>query len=290
MKISIYITSYNQRHYLKEAIDSVLSQSLKPYEIIIVDDCSSDGSQELIRQYASNHQLIKPIFHTKNRGIADVRKSALNQVTGEFVTYLDGDDIYLPHKLEIESTLIQKSKCDFSFSNNMYVSSQDLNDVKWIWASDNLDILDQKHFFLKTLMREFPRCSLFRMELIRYSLLKKIGFHDENLNLYEDYDLRIRLSKTSIPSYSLEPTAKIRISDHGLSRSPKEKHRESFHYIFSKYREDIDQLDRTEQYKVKLRLNKLLLDLGEEKSNLPFETPVKKAKATQKIKEILKRF
>ena len=95
MKISVYISSYNQKEYLQVAIESVLNQTFLPYEIIIVDDCSSDGSQELIKEYSKKYSFIRYVFHKENKGIAQVRITALSKVTGDFVTYLDGDDLYL---------------------------------------------------------------------------------------------------------------------------------------------------------------------------------------------------
>ena len=150
MRISVYITSYNQKAFLKEAIDSVLNQTLQPYEIIIVDDCSTDGSQELILSYADKYVYVKPIFHKKNLGVAKVRITALSNIKGDYVTYVDGDDVFLPNKLEIEANLIKSGEFNVAFSNNMYVDSNDLNDVKWIWADNVINL--KTNLFIKTLI------------------------------------------------------------------------------------------------------------------------------------------
>ena len=64
MKISVYITSYNKIQYIEQSINSVLSQTLKPFEIVIIDDASQDGSQDLIKSFASKYSnLIFPIFN-----------------------------------------------------------------------------------------------------------------------------------------------------------------------------------------------------------------------------------
>lgn len=257
MKISVYITSYNQKALLKEAIESVLAQTLQPYEIIIVDDCSLDGSQELIKDYSDNYSIIKHIFHEKNYGVSQVRVTALTNVKGDFVTYLDGDDLYLPNKLELESQLMKNNNCDIVFSNNMYVDAEDVNDIKWIWATDKIKL--DSNLFAQTITRHFPRNSLFRMELINYEFLKNIGFHDLNLKIYEDYDLRIRMSKEAKMACSIEPTTKIRISKNGLSKSNREEHIKAFKYIYNKYEADINALDdrlRNEVIlKMKINLN-----------------------------------
>lgn len=255
MKISVYITSYNQKDYLREAVDSVLAQTLQPYEILIVDDASTDGSQELIREYAKEYENIRSIFHETNKGVAQVRISALKNVTGDFVTYVDGDDIYLPDKLEVESKLIKENNSTVAFSNNMYCSPDNLSDIKWIWASNTIDI--KENLFIKTITRDFPRKSLFRMELISTDLLKEIGYHDNNLKIYEDYDLRIRLAMKGTFNYSLQPTAKVRISKAGLSKLPNWEHLKAFEYIFEKYTPEINKLSTLEKRMVLKELDNL---------------------------------
>jgi glycosyltransferase involved in cell wall biosynthesis len=265
MKISVYITSYNQKDFLKEAIESVLAQTLKPFEIIIVDDCSTDGSQELIKEYANKHTSIKYFFHKINQGISQVRTTALSNVTGDFVTYLDGDDLYLPHKLAVESQLIKSTNCDVVFTNNMYVNSSDTNDIMWIWAADRINL--SSNLFAQTITRNFPRRSLFRMELINYEFLKKIGFHDLNLKIYEDYDLRIRLAIKGKIACSIEPTAKIRISKNGLSKSKREEHIKAYNYIYDKYETDVNNLNDSLKKEVLMKMKGNLNLFYEENKN-----------------------
>lgn len=266
MKISVYITSYNQKAFLTEAIESVLAQTYPPFEIIVVDDCSTDGSQELIRAFAEKHPIIKPIYHQKNLGVAQVRITALKNVTGDYVTYVDGDDVYLPHKLEIEAAIIKSKHCDVAFSNTMYVDPNDITDIKWIWATTQFKL--STNLFAQTITRDFPRNSLFRMELINYQFLKSIGFHDTKLEIYEDFDLRIRIAQQATMAYSLEPTTKIRISSNGLSKKNREEHIKAYTYIYEKYRLPIGQLDSDQQKEVKKRMKENLNSLsGKRKKN-----------------------
>lgn len=101
-QISVVITSYNQEGYLREAIDSVLSQTLLPFEIIVADDCSTqDRSVELIESYAARHPgLIVPLLQERNLGIPLNRNRALSLARGSHVLILDGDDFLLPRFLE----------------------------------------------------------------------------------------------------------------------------------------------------------------------------------------------
>ena len=229
--------------------------------IIIVDDNSTDNSQDLIKSYAEQYDCIKYKFHSKNKGVTAVRMTALSMIKGEYVTYVDGDDLYLPNKLSVEADIMKNNSCDIVFSNNYYVLEDNTDDIQWIWANQVID-LESKPLFVKTITRDFPRKSLFRMELIRTSLLHRVGLYDENLKIYEDYDLRIRLAKEGSFGYSLIPTTKIRISKKGLSRSPQTLHYKSFAYIFDKYKIDINRLEKPHKETTKEELKKLLANLS----------------------------
>ncbi|UCC54424.1 MAG: glycosyltransferase family 2 protein, partial [Anaerolineaceae bacterium] len=192
MNISVFITSYNQKAFLVEAIESVLAQTLSPSQILVVDDCSSDGSQEVIEGYRSRYpDLITAIFHTQNRGVAQARAHALQAISGDYVTYVDGDDRFLPHKLEKEAALLaRRSEIQIAFSNNYYMTETGQRTGIWItkkWPP-------QGDVFKETLTRQFPRGNLFRMELLPYAAWQAVGFHDPNLSVLEDWDMRIRLS------------------------------------------------------------------------------------------------
>src|SRR5690606_39163579 len=96
--------------------------------------------------------------------------------------------------------------------NNLYVAPDDPDDIRWVWAFNKSELPNPGNMYVETLARNFPRGSLFRMELVNVNLLKSVGGYDLNLRIYEDYDFRIRLSERARINFSLEPTTKIRIS------------------------------------------------------------------------------
>ena len=93
MKFSIIVPVYNVKTYLKECIDSILIQSYKDYEIILVDDGSTDGSEALCDEYAKTENVL--CFHQKNQGQARARNFAIQKATGEYLLFVDADDYYL---------------------------------------------------------------------------------------------------------------------------------------------------------------------------------------------------
>jgi glycosyltransferase involved in cell wall biosynthesis len=101
--------SFNYARYLPLAIKSVLSQTHADLELIITDDCSTDGSREIVEEWKRLDDRIVPVFHEVNRGLAGARNSGLAVSTGDFVAMCDADDLWLPDKLKIQLECFQRS-------------------------------------------------------------------------------------------------------------------------------------------------------------------------------------
>jgi glycosyltransferase involved in cell wall biosynthesis len=97
--VSVVLASYNQAAYLREALDSVLAQTFTDWELVVVDNGSSDGSHEILREYAGDPR-IRLLLNDRNEAITKRLNQAISVTTGEFVSLLYSDDYYLPEKLE----------------------------------------------------------------------------------------------------------------------------------------------------------------------------------------------
>jgi glycosyltransferase involved in cell wall biosynthesis len=187
-RISIVITSYNQRSYLVEAIESVLAQTLPAHEIIVADDCSADGSPDTIRDYERRHPgLIKSLLQPKNQGIPRNRNAALRLVTGNYVGILDGDDVFLSHKLERQVAALRADpECKAVYGNFRIVDSRgEPLRVKWRSPQPSgvvfADVARGKMGLLRTLIAE-------------YALVQEAGFMDERFARYDGLRLSIALA------------------------------------------------------------------------------------------------
>ena len=100
-KVSILTTCYNRALFLGEAITSVLSQTFEDFEYIIVDDCSTDGSIEIANRFANRDQRIKVYKNETNLGDYPNRNRAASYATGEYLKYIDSDDILFPHTIDV---------------------------------------------------------------------------------------------------------------------------------------------------------------------------------------------
>lgn len=113
--VSIITPSYNTGKFIKETITSVLNQSYKNWEMIIVDDCSSDNSLEIIKSFNDNR--IKLFVNDNNIGAAMSRNYALKKASGKWIAFLDSDDIWDKDKLRKQIEFMKKNNYDFSYTN-----------------------------------------------------------------------------------------------------------------------------------------------------------------------------
>jgi len=103
-RFSIIITFYNQRNFIKDAVDSALAQQSAGFEVIVVDDASTDASQEILKQYSDAVQLV--CLET-NQGACAARDRGASLATGDYLVFLDGDDAFLPWALDVYERIVQ---------------------------------------------------------------------------------------------------------------------------------------------------------------------------------------
>ena len=99
-KVSIITPSYNSERYISETIDSVINQTYENWEMLIIDDSSTDNSINIISDYCSSENRIKLIKLEENGGAAVARNRGIKEAEGRFIAFLDSDDLWHPEKLE----------------------------------------------------------------------------------------------------------------------------------------------------------------------------------------------
>ena len=121
-KVSIIIPNYNSEKFIEDSINSVISQTYDNWEMIIVDDCSSDNSQHKILSLANKDTRIKTILLKKNVGAAEARNIALRKANGNYIAFLDSDDLWNNEKLEKQINFMIKNRVAFSFTSYNVIS------------------------------------------------------------------------------------------------------------------------------------------------------------------------
>tara|TARA_B100001769_G_scaffold67478_1_gene50229 strand:- start:247 stop:1083 length:837 start_codon:yes stop_codon:yes gene_type:complete len=182
LKISVIIPTYNRKHTLQRAIDSVLAQTFKPYEIIIVDDGSKDGTKEWLLQNYPSVQYI----HQPNNGVSSARNKGIQISQGSWIALLDSDDEWMPEKLEYQSRFIELNRdSSFCHTNEIWIrNGVRVNQMKKHKKYGG-DIF--KHCL--DICRISPSSSI-----IKKDVFEEVGAFDESLTVCEDYDLWLRVT------------------------------------------------------------------------------------------------
>ena len=119
--VSIIMPSYNTAKFISQTIESVLAQTYTNWELIIVDDCSTDNTDEVVKSFLSDNR-IKYIKNEKNSGAAVSRNRALREAKGKWIAFLDSDDLWLPEKLEKQISFMRKNDYYFSYTNYIEIN------------------------------------------------------------------------------------------------------------------------------------------------------------------------
>ena len=143
MLVSIIIPVYRSRKYIEKCVRSVLDQTYKDLEIIIVDDCGKDGSIDIIKrvliEYPDMASKVRFIYHEFNKGCAAARRHGMKEATGKYILQVDSDDYAAPNMVEKMVTKAQEEDADMVVSNYCYSFSTRRALVEVIKPKDNLD-------------------------------------------------------------------------------------------------------------------------------------------------------
>ena len=182
MNISVIIPTYNRKETLKRAIQSVLMQSYTPYEIIVIDDGSDDGTKEWLKD---NYPNVKYIYQM-NSGVSSARNKGIKFARGDWIALLDSDDEWLPSKLKDQANEIELNPAAKFLHTNE------------IWIRNGVRVNQMKkhkkyggYIFEKCL--DMCRISPSSV-LIKKDIFDEIGMFDETLKVCEDYDLWLRFA------------------------------------------------------------------------------------------------
>ena len=271
-RISVIVPNFNNAEYLEECISSILDQSYENFEIIITDDCSTDNSRQIIEKFADANTDIKPLFHDENIGVSANRHEAILTAEGDFITTIDSDDVYYDKKkLETELKLIlwyeEKGKEIISYSKTALLNSK--GQFLRMRADENFVKSGRLLRCMLTRNCDIPVNFLFRKE----QYIESDGY-DQGLELYEDWDLKLRLAaKYEFYCTGITGTG-VRLHREGLSSANPEKHINLLNKVFEK---NIDLVPPEDQNKIRNNFLKNLNEIHREIERISSESPMKKS-------------
>ena len=140
-KVSIITPSFNSEKYIGKTIESVQKQTYQNWEMIIVDDCSSDRTCNIVEEFSKIDPRVKLIRQTKNKGAGKARTYALEKSIGRFIAYLDADDIWKPDKLEKQVDFMKKHNYGFSCSSYEVINDNGISLNKYVYMLPQVDYI-----------------------------------------------------------------------------------------------------------------------------------------------------
>ena len=203
-RVSVIIPSYNCARYLGRAIDSVCAQTYKDYEILVVDDGSTDDTKDVAMQYGRKVTYL----YQQNRGVSAARNHAILKANGELLAYLDADDMWYPEKLERQVAFLDAhQECGMVHSEMSVINEQD-EILHLRFYEETKRSVPQGHCVQQLLMR----CHIQPLTVVeRRSSFDRVGGFDERLLVAEDYLHWIMIAaEGQALGYMAEPLGKYR--------------------------------------------------------------------------------
>jgi|ETN02SMinimDraft_2_1059926.scaffolds.fasta_scaffold25474_2 glycosyltransferase involved in cell wall biosynthesis len=178
--VTVYITNYNYGNYLKQAVESILAQSFQDFELIIIDDGSSDGSSEIISRYENIENIF--CIYQENMGLVHSSNIALRLARGKYIMRLDADDYLVPKALQVMVSEIDRDAKTALIFPDYYLTDREGSVIGQIHRHNfqtDVDLLDQP---------AHGACTL-----IRTSILKSVGGYDQSFSMQDGYDLWLNI-------------------------------------------------------------------------------------------------
>lgn len=182
-QVTVILPTWNRADWLQKSIESVLVQTFRDFELVVVDDFSTDSTAEILAAYSGK---IRSIFLTKNRGVSVARNAAISTSDSEWIAFLDSDDFWHPEKLQKQIAQTKnRPECPIHFTDE-------------IWIRKGVRVNPKKKHQKKEGWIFKPSLELCLISpstvLLRRELFEIHGLFDETLPICEDYDLWLRLT------------------------------------------------------------------------------------------------
>lgn len=212
--VSVIIPTYQRSHLVSQAIESVLAQTYTDYEIIVVNDGSTDNTKEVLAGFGDRITVI----HQVNKGLSATRNTAIMAAQGKYIAFLDDDDIWLPDKLEKQIACLElQPNIGLVYSDIFYFNDQGLLPHTYLQRYPAPPVQDNWVLFVRNLIPT-PSAVVMRRECF-----DEVGLFDETLKSCEDYDLWLRLTEKWPIHLLNEPLIRYRRSADSMQKN-EERH------------------------------------------------------------------
>lgn len=206
--VSVIMPAYNGSSFISDSITSVLSQTFKNIELIIIDDGSSDETVEIIDKFKEIDNRVKLLQNDENQGVSYSRNRGIEISKGEWIAFIDCDDIWEKEKLELQLNYHEVKSADFIFTSVKYIDENG----KYLKGTFNVPMIVN---YKKLKMQNYISCS---SVLIKKSLLENIRMGKDDI--HEDYAFWLRILKKGTTAFGM-PDKLLKYRLHPNSKSGK---------------------------------------------------------------------
>lgn len=247
-KVSILVNCYNSEKYLKETLDSIFAQTHADFEVIFWDNCSTDNSPQIAKTYDSRLRYFRgvttvPLYHA--------RKLALEKVTGEFVTFLDCDDTWIPSNLSEKIPLFEDAQVGLVFSDVTYFN--DTENLMQLYKT-------RSHYTgscFSSLLSDYFLC--LPSVIIRTNVLTGLKYtFDIRFDMIGDADLFRRIAMKWQFAYIDKPLANYRVHADALTQKSSEKFMEETYLMLETYEKEFPEIMSKNRSQVKILTQKFI--------------------------------
>jgi glycosyltransferase involved in cell wall biosynthesis len=227
-RVSVIMPCFNHARFLRGSVNGILQQTYTNLELIIVEDCSSDNSWQLIQSLVDSDPRIRVLRHERNQGASRTRNDALRIARGAFIGFCDADDIWERDKIGIQLNLLNKHpEYDGAYCDAIIVDENGLPTGKRYSDWFPPPKIASGRLFGELVLRNFINM---QSVLLRKECVQRVGEFDEGIKWVEDWWYWVRISRDHRLLYSQEPLARYRV--HGKSTNVVQKRG----YRFNRYK------------------------------------------------------
>lgn len=214
--IDVVIPVFNGEKYIGDAIESVITQTCKPFQIIVIDDGSTDETENIVKSKIDNSPI--PIVYIKkqNGGLSSARNAGIKACSSQYIALLDADDLWEQTKLEKQIAIFQSSKNELGVVYCDYTNIDSLGEHLENFCCFKLDTEVKGHVFEKLLYGNKVASSGSGV-LVRKECFDEVGLFDESLPTCEDWDMWLRISRVYDFEYVNEKLVRLRRHNQNMS-------------------------------------------------------------------------
>ena len=190
--ITVIIPAYNSGKFISQAVQSVLEQDCAPYEVLVIDDGSTDDTKAVLSQFDKSIKY----FYQENRGPSSARNMGINMAKGEYIAFLDADDLWAPGKLEVQLEFLESHRdIGLVFSDIEQFDEEKILErpciAEQVFEPGKATQVPLREAFVKLLIKNFIPTNTV---MVRRECFKKAGLFDEGLRIVEDRDMWLRIA------------------------------------------------------------------------------------------------